>query len=132
MTTLEELNQVMAAHDCNASAPTVISPLAASFDMPYPGVLVVGDSIDVFNKEPPGGPPAYLVCHSAWNVSAVLNAILETRRETGKPVAAVVARVDDHRTRESLSEDLAARLHIRLEIDAPLSSEDARTGNETP
>ena len=117
MTALEDINALLMAHRLRASEPTVISPLSQPLDMDYPGVVVAGHSIDVFNEEPPGAPTDALVCDSTENASAVLGRIVESRRREGQPTIAMVARVDEAQARRALAEDLAARIHMKYESE---------------
>jgi hypothetical protein len=127
MTALEDINALVLAHRFHASEPTVISPLAQPLDMDFPGVVVVGDSIDVFNEEPPGAPTDALVCYSTGNVSSVLGRIVENRRREGKPTIAMVAQVDEAQARRALAEDLAARIHMKYQSEC----ETAEPGNRS-
>jgi len=115
MTTLEEINLVVMAHDCVASEPTVISPLSVPSGMAFPGVAVIATSIDVFNAEPPGAPTDALVCFATGNVSALLGEILEERRRQQRQMVAMAVRVDDPGVRRALGEDLAARIHMNMQ-----------------
>jgi hypothetical protein len=109
----EEINALVQAHRLHATEPTLVSPLSQSLDMAFPGVVVVGDSVDVFNREPPGAPMDALACHSVKNVSAFVNDILATRRPTGEQTVVMVVRADNAQLRRTLAEDLAARVHLK-------------------
>ena len=113
MNALEHLNRIAMAHDQHPDAPVRITASVPLSDYDYPGVMVIGDSLDAFDEDLAGAPNGALVCYGADRVSAVLRAELVKRDGEGRQTGVVVIPVKEPGVRRALGKDVAALLHIQ-------------------